>query len=56
METLMNHWSEIVIFLLALLRAAEVISNMTPSETDNKIVEFLNKIVGIFSQSPKKPN
>jgi len=42
MEILKNHWAEIALAVLALLK---VIVNLTPTEKDNKIFGWLDTII-----------
>ena len=51
MDTLMNHYPEII---LAVMGLAKVIVNLTPSEKDNKIFNWLDKLIDVFIPNLKK--
>lgn len=51
MDVLKEHWPELLIGLMAFLK---VVVNLTPSEKDNKIFAWLDKLIDIFIPNNKK--
>ena len=45
MEWLMNHSAEVMAILGGIVMLASAIANVTPTESDNKVVEKLRKFV-----------
>ncbi len=48
MEWIVQHWAEIGLVLMAVIRAAEAIAAMTPTEKDDIIVAKIKAIVKRF--------
>jgi|TARA_R100000781_G_C4038004_1_gene112973 hypothetical protein len=44
-EFILNNWLEIVIALMAFIK---VITNLTPTTTDNKVFEWMDKIINLI--------
>jgi hypothetical protein len=44
-EFILNNWLEIVIALMAFIK---VITNLTPTEDDNKVFSYMDKIINAF--------
>ena len=51
MEFLLENWS---VLLLALMAFIKIIVNLTPSEKDNKVFEWLDKLINAFIPNLKK--
>jgi hypothetical protein len=54
LEYLQNNSVEIVAIIGAVVTLASLIANLTPSETDNKIVEKISGIVNLLALNIKK--
>lgn len=54
LEFLTAHVSDIVVILTAIVTAASAIANLTPTETDNKIVAAVSKLVNFLALNFKK--
>jgi len=44
-EFILNNWLEIVVALMAFIK---VITNLTPTTTDNKVFEWMDKIINLI--------
>tara|TARA_R100000656_G_scaffold100590_1_gene73079 strand:- start:341 stop:502 length:162 start_codon:yes stop_codon:yes gene_type:complete len=51
MEVLKNHWAEIAIAVLALLK---VVVNLTPTEKDNKVFGWMDSLINAIIPDKKK--
>jgi hypothetical protein len=51
MEILKNHWAEIALGVLALLK---VIVNITPTEKDNKVFGWMDSLINAIIPDKKK--
>jgi len=51
METIQNNWLEL---LLGLMAFAKIVVNLTPSEKDNKIFDWIDKLIDVFIPNLKK--
>lgn len=51
MEILKENWIEILFAFMAFLK---VVVNLTPSEKDNKIFDWLDKLIDLFIPNIKK--
>ena len=49
MEWLMNHSAEVMAILGGIVMLASAIANVTPTESDNKVVEKLRKFVDFLA-------
>jgi 16S rRNA U1498 N3-methylase RsmE len=47
MAWIIEHWSEIGVAALLLLRVAECIVNLTPTDKDNKVIAFIKEFFKI---------
>ena len=58
MEELLNYlkdnYEQILVAAGAVVTAASAIANLTPTESDNKAVAFLSKVVNFFALNFKK--
>lgn len=45
MNVIMNHWAELLLAAMALLK---VVVNITPTEKDNKVFGLLDKLIDAF--------
>jgi len=45
MEYLITNWQELVLIVLAILGVASMIAKMTPTETDDKIIAAIYKVI-----------
>jgi hypothetical protein len=45
--------SEWVALILAIMKVLEIIARMTPTDTDNKVVDFLRKACAVFGLAVK---
>ena len=46
-----NNWLELLIAVMALIK---VITNLTPTKADNRVFEWLDKVINIFVPNYKK--
>ena len=51
MEILKENWVEL---LLGLMAFAKIVVNLTPSEKDNKVFDWLDKLIDVFIPNNKK--
>lgn len=49
------HLTDILIAVSAVVAAASAIANLTPTETDNKVVAAIAKVVNFLALNWKKP-
>jgi len=53
-EYLIANAEKLVIALTALITLASALANLTPTETDNKIVAALSKVINVLALNLKK--
>jgi hypothetical protein len=49
MEWLVNHWQEIFTALTAIVTAASLVANLTPTQADNKVVDAINRVINALA-------
>lgn len=54
MDFVLAHLTDLVAIFAGLVTTASIIANLTPTETDNKIVEFLKKLIDVLALNFKK--
>lgn len=53
-EYVTTHYAEILIAVSAVVAAASAIANLTPTDSDNKAVAVISKIIGLLALNFKK--
>lgn len=53
MEYILTHWMDIGTAILAILGAFSILAKLTPTKADDKIVDFLLKIVNTLGLTKK---
>ena len=48
------NWEAILIGATSLITIASLVANLTPNQTDNKIIDVLKKIIDVFALNFKK--
>jgi len=55
MEWIINNWEAVFVAVTSLVAAASAIANLTPTDSDNKVIERLTKLVDALALNFKKP-
>lgn len=53
-DYIVNHWVEISALVLAVMKAADILADLTPTEVDNQIVAKVRKLLKLVAL--KNPN
>jgi hypothetical protein len=53
MDFILINWKEILTAVLSILGTFSIIAKLTPNTTDDKVVNFLLKIVNVFGLTKK---
>lgn len=55
MEWIINNWEGVTVAIMAVVTLASAIANLTPSDTDNKVVEKIASLIDTLALNIKKP-
>ena len=53
MDFIVANWKDILTATLSLLGAFSIIARLTPNKTDDKIINYIIKIINVFGLSKK---
>lgn len=53
-EYITTHWPELVNIVTAIVAVASLIANLTPTETDNKIIAAIVRFINMLGLNIKK--
>lgn len=54
MTWLLQHYEAILVAITSVVTAASAIANLTPTDSDNKAVAFITKVINSFALNFKK--
>ena len=54
MDFILTHLTDLVAIFAGVVTTASLIANLTPTETDNRIVEFLKKLIDVLALNFRK--
>lgn len=54
MDFIIDNWTNILGAITAVIAAASAIANLTPTETDNKIIAAITKVIDALALNFKK--
>jgi hypothetical protein len=49
MEWLINHWQEVFTAFTAIVTAASMVANLTPTQADNKVVDAISRFINALA-------
>ncbi len=53
MDFIIANWKDILTAVLSILGAFSIIAKLTPNKTDDKIINYLLKIINVFGLTKK---